>query len=376
MASPPVLDFDKLLAPIAGDNPAGADLRADPSPTSYYYRVKDARSAARAAERQLLMEGEEGGTAPPDWRPILRDASKVLAEQSKDLEIAAYLVEALVRSEGFGGLRDGFRLVRELVEKFWDGLYPLPDEEGMETRVAPITGLNGEDAEGTLINPITRVDITEGSSVGPFAFLHYQQAVALGQIQDPAARQRRVEDGAVPMEKIQQAVVETPTPFFQNLVEDLTQCQEEFGKMGAAFQDKAGSHAPPTANIREVLETVLGAVNSIAKDKLAMAVASQAGEEAPGEEGQGGTAAVGGNGQGAVAGAIRTREDAFRTLLKVAEYFRRAEPHTPVSFALEQVVRWGRMPLPDLLKELIPDDSARTQFFKMVGIPPPPEGES
>ena len=38
------------------------------------------------------------------------------------------------------------------------------------------------------------------------------------------------------------------------------------------------------------------------------------------------------------------------------------------SYALEQAVRWGRMPLPDLLTELIPEQSARDQIFKIVGI--------
>ena len=52
---------------------------------------------------------------------------------------------------------------------------------------------------------------------------------------------------------------------------------------------------------------------------------------------------------------VRTREDAFRALLQVADYFKRTEPHSPVAYSLEQAVRWGRMPLPELLTELIPE---------------------
>ena len=68
---------------------------------------------------------------------------------------------------------------------------------------------------------------------------------------------------------------------------------------------------------------------------------------------------------------VQTREDAFRALLQVAEFFKRTEPHSPVSYALEQAVRWGKMPLPDLLAELIPEEAAREQLFKLVGIKPP-----
>src|SRR5262249_21846480 len=127
-----VLDLAKLLAPIPGDKPTGADLRADASPGSPYYAVKDARTAARTAERQLVVAGDNGAP-PPDWKPVLLHGSKALAEKTKDLEVAAYLIEALVRLHGFAGLRDGFRLARELVEQFWDSLYPTPDEEGLLT---------------------------------------------------------------------------------------------------------------------------------------------------------------------------------------------------------------------------------------------------
>ena len=75
--------------------------------------------------------------------------------------------------------------------------------------------------------------------------------------------------------------------------------------------------------------------------------------------------------EAARAGRIQSREDAFRSLLQVAEFFKRTEPHSPISYALEQAVRWGRMPLPDLLAELIPEEAARLQLFKLVGISPP-----
>src|SRR5262249_11796055 len=200
-------------------------LRTDPSPTSLYYTIKDARSTARAAERQVVMEDEEPSTRP-DWRPVLQKGEQALAGRSKDLEITAYVIEALVRLHDFAGLRDGFRLARELVEQFWDGIYPLPDEEGLETRVGPLTSLNGDDGEGTLITPIAKVSFTQGDT--PFALYHYQQAVALGQVADEAAREKRIKRGAVTLEAVQRAAAETPGPFFVNLVEDLRQCQEEF----------------------------------------------------------------------------------------------------------------------------------------------------
>ncbi len=68
---------------------------------------------------------------------------------------------------------------------------------------------------------------------------------------------------------------------------------------------------------------------------------------------------------------METREEAFQSLLQIAAFFKRTEPHSPVSYALEQAVRWGKLPLPELLNELIADQGSREQLFKLVGIQSP-----
>jgi type VI secretion system protein ImpA len=364
-----ILDLAQLLAPISDDQPAGEDLRGDSSANSLYYLVKDARSAARAAERQMVSEEDAGSAASPDWQPVLVYGIQALAERSKDLEIAAYLIEALLRLYGFAGLSEGFQLAHGLVEQFWDGLYPLPDEDGVATRVAPLTGLNGEDAEGTLIAPIARVPLTDGNSAGPFAHYHYQRAIALNQILDETAREKQIARGAVPLAKIEQAVAETPTPFFVALVADIEQCQQEFARLEEVLGEKCNGQGPPGGSIRAALESCRDAVTSLARDKLTRA--AEAAAHGSGDEGEAAAAPSDGASGPPVNGApgvLRSREDAFQTLLKVAEFFRRTEPHTPVSYALEQAVRWGRMSLPELLTELIPEESSRQFFFRQVGI--------
>jgi type VI secretion system protein ImpA len=368
MASPEILEFAKLLGPIAGDNPAGMDLRTDSTPTSPYYAIKDARSKARAAERRMPGEGEEG--PPPDWRPVVQTGVKVLTEKSKDLEVAAYLIEGLIRINQFAGLRDGFHLVRELIDKFWDKLYPLPDEEGLTTRVAPLTGLNGDDAEGTLIAPINNVPITESPNMGRLTPANFIEAQAINKILDPKAREKKIATGVLTPEKFDQAVAETPAKFYVNLMDDLTKCQEEFTKLTAVLDQRCGGHSPPASSIRGALEGVLDTVKNVAKNKLASAApaAAEAGKDGAAAQADG---AAGGAAPGQAAGVIRTRDDAYRELLKVADFFRRTEPHNIVSYTLEQVVRWGQMPLPDLLNELIPDEGPRKNLFKQVGIKPP-----
>jgi type VI secretion system protein ImpA len=364
MASAAVLDIAKLVAPIPGPKPPGVDLREESSLTSAYYAIKDARNAARVAERQLALDGEEPAT-PADWRPVLQLGTQALAEQSKDLEITAYLIEALVRHHGFAGLRDGFRLARGLVENYWDGLYPQPDEDGLETRVAALAGLNGDDAEGTLLVPIARVPLTEVTSVGRLDSTHYQQAVALAKQTDTKIREQKLAAGTLPLEAFQKAVAESSAPFYKHLVDDLGQCLQEFTQLGAALDARCNGHAPPTFQIRTALESCLDVLKEVAQAKLVAALAPAG---TPTANAAPPPASGDAAGPGEALDGLRSRDDAFRYLLHVAAFFRRTEPHSIVPYAVEQVVRWGRTSLPDLLSELIPDDAPRNIFFKQVGI--------
>ncbi|MBM3546283.1 MAG: type VI secretion system protein TssA [Alphaproteobacteria bacterium] len=368
MASPPVIEVEGLLQPISEAAAAGEDLRADQAPDSAYYKVKDARTSARAAERNET--GDQTGIMVEEWRAVLELVPDLLTSRTKDLEIAAWYTEAMLRAEGFAGLRDAFRLATGLVEKFWDGIYPLPDDDGIETRVASFTGLNGEGGEGTLILPMRKAVLLHGAE-RPLAFWHLEKANEIAKITDQARKERMISEGAVTSDEVQAALAATPPAAVAALVEDIKECQEAFKALEKAFTDKCGNDAPPSSNIRQTLGAILDMLTFFAKDRLAMAQASAGAEEAP--AGDGATTAAGGAARaaGSPAPGTYTRETAFNELLRIATFFRGNEPHSPISYTLEELVRRGRMPMPDLLAELIPDPGARSQFFLAAGIKPP-----
>jgi type VI secretion system protein ImpA len=65
---------------------------------------------------------------------------------------------------------------------------------------------------------------------------------------------------------------------------------------------------------------------------------------------------------------VRTRDDAIRALEEIADWFRRMEPHSPLAYTLTDAARRARLPLPDLLAEVLPDEAARTSMLTMLGI--------
>jgi type VI secretion system protein ImpA len=72
----------------------------------------------------------------------------------------------------------------------------------------------------------------------------------------------------------------------------------------------------------------------------------------------------------AAASKVPTREDMLRELVTIAEFFRRTEPHSPLAYTLDEAVRRGRMSWPELLAEIVPDETARNQMLTQLGIKP------
>ncbi|MBA57177.1 MAG: type VI secretion system protein TssA [Pseudomonadales bacterium] len=367
MASPHIIDIDELLQPISEDQPQGADIREDSSPTSLYYQVKDARNAARAAERASLFDPEEASNVLNAWRPILDLGPSILKEHSKDLEVACWLTEALIRFHDFPGLRDGIALTKGLVDNFWDGLYPEPDEDGIETKVAPLAGLNGDSGEGTLLAPMRNALITTESSTGSFSFWQYQQARDAARIADNDKRHEKEESLGFTLAAVETAVAEAAPDFYVNLVEDLEQSVADFKAMNDTLRGHCGHEAPPFSLILETLEEILRAVRFIAKDKLAAAAPEESVVTEQATDGTPVVAAAAGAVSAGASGPIASRADALRRLEEVAQYFRQTEPHTPLVTGIERLVRWGRMPMNELILELVPDPTARAFYQHLTG---------
>lgn len=366
-------DLARFLQPIEGDNPAGVDLRQDFSPTSTYYRLRDARAEARATERAMDATPEETAV-PPQWRTIEDLAAKALESQSKDLEVAAWYTEALLRHHGFDGLAAGIKVMHGLVDGFWDNLYPRPDEDGLETTVAGVTGLNGVGGEGTLAQPIRKVALFRDVQGGPIALWQIEQADALQSL-EPDRRQARIAAGALSLEMVQNGASQMPRAHWAELLPAVRDALAAWKALGEALDAKAGAAAPPTSAVRGLLEAVLAALV-----RFAGANAPGEGEETPGEPagpvpGEPGAPGAGSSRGPARPGEIASREDALKLLDDVARWFRRVEPHSPLSYTLEEAVRRGRMTLPELLQETLQDDTARQAFLTALGIRPPPPPE-
>jgi len=362
MPSEAIIDINSLLEPVSEENPVGNDIREDSSPSSAYYMIKDARNSARAAERNSMFDGGSS-EADENWRKILELAPDILKNNAKDLEIASWYTEALIRRYGFPGLKTGFSIIKQMIEKYWDNLYPLPDEDGIETRVSSLTGLNGEGAEGVLIAPIRNANITEDIQPGPFNYWQYTQALDIQKITDESSRAEKSNKIGFNIDDIDNVVAGSSEEFYLNLKNDVTTCIADYREISRMLDEHCGNmEAPPTSNIINALESTLGVINHVAKYKLP--------DESSNEEefNEDGTVAESSSEPQSIGGPIKTRTDAFKRLNEISEFFRKTEPHSPISYALEKAVKWGDMSLSELMRELIPDSSSLNYYGSLTGV--------
>jgi type VI secretion system protein ImpA len=369
MASSLTLDLEHLLSPIPGEPPSGTDPRSDTSPTSPYQITKDARYAAADAERGLERGFAESAdakraeaTAKQSWPLILATGTTLIASTAKDLEVAAWVTEALLRLHRIAGLRDGLLLIEGLVKQYWDGLFPLPDEDGLETRLAALAGLSGGEAEGRLIHPLKQVPLTEGDDP-PIAYWQYEIAASVRSGQA---------DGSVTAADFSNRLHHSSPQFVRDLMDDAQACVDAVTRLDVVLAANCGNESPSFSRLRETLSDILDALrlhapaSTIADPEV---TAEPVDASAPtAEDGQ-----TPGSGQ-TTTGLILDRQGAFRQLEELAAFFRRTEPHSPIAYAIENLVRRGRMSFPELIEELIVDDSARRTYFINAGIQPPPDG--
>lgn len=193
----------------------------------------------------------------------------------------------------------------------------------------------------------------------------------MSRVADPEARARREAAGEIRLELFTAAVNASGGQYYISLLEDIEACLHEVSLLADLMVERAGSESPTVSEITSVLTSIRDMVSSFSSDLVAREKAAAAIDVSGTGNAAGGASPVGPMNS---IGTMRCREDALRTLLQVADYFRTSEPNSPVSASLEETVRRARMPFSELLAELLPDVTAWRSALTGAGIKPPSTG--
>jgi len=362
LQKPPVVDLDLILKPFEGDNPSGQDVR--------YSGIYDEIREARRADENLAQGEWQTELKVADFQKSFRLSLDSLTTKSKDLQIAAWLSEALVKLHGFAGLRDGLKVLAGLQENFWDTLFPEIDEGDMESRANAISWVDAQVGFVLKSAPYTGVEgysylDWEDSKLFDFPdnleSLTGPDAERLVKLKQQAERERRVTSDLWKKEiaATRRAAVES----INFTVEECYAALTELNRVIEAKFDR--NQAPGLAGFRKSLDDVNAQVQQLLTKKR-----EEEPDEVPVEESAEGEVASDGTApsKGGASGAIQNRRDALKRLNEIAEFFKKSEPHSPVSYLVQRAVKWGEMPLETWLQEVIKDQSVLVQLKETLGV--------
>lgn len=237
---------EDILEPIPGENPSGQDLRYAP----VYNQIKEARR-----EEEALAQGVwayERKVA--DHALVIKLGSELLAKKSKDLQVAAWLVEALTVREGFSGFREGLELCSNLMEQFWETLWPELEDGDAELRSVPITWLATQ-----LDGPLRKAPLI-ASGIG---HLRYKESVTVpneedaGRDPDKAEKRRlAVEDGKLTPEDLAAALNATSSEMLEEKKAQLAAAREALDRLDGICNEKLGEYAPTFEPLRQLMDEI------------------------------------------------------------------------------------------------------------------------
>ena len=251
---------DHLLTPIPGDNPAGTDLR---------YELYDIVREARREEIDTPTGGWDRPRKVADWTRVAKETSQALATRSKDLQLAVWLIEATYHRESFAGFAAAVRMTAQLLETFWDHLYPQLEDGDPEARIAPLAWL------GSDMHPLCQAVRLAPVTTSGLTIVEFRNAEDVGVELPPddydatQARKKKIHSGKMSPEEFEQAFNATPKAWYQQRSADLVAALDALDMLDRVGTAKFGPDAPEYSELRKPIEEVQAVIRKLLGRKLA-----------------------------------------------------------------------------------------------------------
>lgn len=347
--NPLLTDLDRLLAPVSAEQPAGIWLCYEGT----YDQIREARREDDAGLPQGVWQTE---LKRADWMAVEALCAESLAQKSKDLQLAAWLLEAWIQLDGFVGAARGLKLIERLCCEYWEIMYPALDKD-MTARLAPLQWINDK-----LSRRLRLLRVTQPSLEGSPAYSLADWDAAVRNTKDGAADAK-----ATTVAKFQQSASLTPQDW---LVETRRHVEETLmwvQTLDASIDERIGSLAPglirfrtETANIAHLLDTLIPPASNPPSE------APENGLENPLSDDSPVLPTVGHVSISPL--TIHTREEAYKLLEEIAGFLYQVDPHSPTPYLIRRAVAWGSMHFDTLLPELVRDKGQLGEIARFLGL--------
>jgi len=361
-ADPEFLDLDRLTSPIAGPDHAGEWLRYEGT----YDRIREAR---REDDPGLPQGVWQADLKRADWAAVEFLCCTALAQRTKDLQLAAWLLEAWIQLDSFQGAARGVELLSRLCAEFWDGMFPALTPE-LDARLAPIRWINERLSRRLRLLHLTGPEM---NGIASYSLADWEQAM-----RSPGGT---VSGPALTLGKFEQSVNLTPLAWLERTSRDADDTVMRAKALDELLDIKAGNRSPGLLRFRGDAESsahLLATFVENARAKLPQPEPEPLPAPIPAE------AAISEPESAALVPVqpidtavavetmlppdfrIRTREQAYQLLNEIADFLVENDPHSPTPYLIRRAVSWGDMQFDALISELVRDRNGLSDLGQLL----------
>ncbi|HMF94413.1 MAG TPA: type VI secretion system protein TssA [Vicinamibacterales bacterium] len=344
-------DADAVLTPISTDDPTGGPLR--------YEGTYDLIAGLRREDDPDLEQGVwKTDLKRADWPGVAQACLAALETKSKDVQIAAWLLEAWIRMHGFAGLREGLHLIAGLCDTYWDHLHPEIIDDDLDYRLSPVFWIDEKLSIAVRLIPIVRPDTEE---LDAYSLADWELAC-----RRPTRPRQQPAADALTEARFQKSVASTSTTWLTAVVAEGRGALHALDELVDVLTLRCGPRAPSLGKLRDTISAAIRVVANalenrgvpartfdepadVETDPVPPVVLDEVREDSHD-----------------LAPPIRTRAEAYRRLAEAADFLTRTEPHSPVPFLVRRAIGWGGLTLEQLLPELVRDSAQLGEIFRML----------
>ena len=338
------LVLDPIQAPIAGADPCGADLEYDAT----FAELE--RLAQGKPEQQIgstIVPAEE-----PDWKTVQSLALELLS-RSKDLRVAVHLTKALLRTSGWNGFSQGLVVLRDFVDSQWLGIYPRLDPDDDNDPTMRVNILNSI-ADTATVGGVRATVLVSSRTLGRFSLRDLEVASGdAGAIAGASAPTMSSLDAAAMDSDL--AELQAAAAAIRTTVEALAALE---ASVAAHVGGASGVNYSKLAPLVRKASSFLTAKVAVRVPQATDGMSNGAGNTAGSEAGAGIAT------RGGIPGEIGSREDVISALDKIAMYYTRHEPSSPIPLFMARCKRLVMMSFIDIVRELVPEAVSQVEVLK------------
>jgi type VI secretion system protein ImpA len=343
------LDIVSLQAEISPEFPCGDDLESD----------DEYASLERCAQRKTIQNADGlYETVEPNWNEV-RDSAVKLFSRTKNLRVACFLTEAQTNLDGVVGFSDALKLLSNLVERYWDAIYPRLDPEDYNDPIERINILMSLCHHESVLGDLPKQPIVISRGFGNFSH-----------------RDIQIANGVLPVPENSSNDNESPPPLDPNIIDaaflecDLETLEENANALNNALKDinalevfvteKVGAEkAPNFENLAKLIQDMVRIIQKKLSERGESVNLDS--ESSVSEDDQGGHDGSSSSRSAFSVGEIKSREEVVRVLDKICTYYKHHEPSSPVPLLLKRAKGLVAKDFMEIIQDLTPDSLSQVE---------------